>query len=194
MNSFNTKPLSKKMEEQFQKNQLSSDADSDIDKINEEIQEHLGKGDISAAMPLFEKAIHDGDTNEELLNNLGYACWESGHKEKALECFYNAAILKPVDMDILANFVDASYELRQFSLLEEYLRVMANANSKINEYRYLLADCLFKQERHTEARDTLEELILKEPDYPGAQELMAEAKKQCESRTRNDHGISFGKP
>lgn len=177
MNSFNTKPLSEKREEQFQKSQLSSEAGSDIDKINEEIQKHLGKGDVSAAMPLFERAINEGNTNEELLNNLGYACWELGHKEKALECFYNAAILKPVDMDILANFVDASYELRQYSLLEEYLRVMANANPKINEYLYLLADCLLKQERHTEARDTLEELISKEPDYPGAQELMAEAKK-----------------
>ncbi len=177
MNSFNMKPLSENREEQLQENQFSSETGSDIYKINEEIRKYLGKGDISAAMPLFEKAIHDGDTNEELLNNLGYACWESGHKEKALDCFYNAAILKPVDMDILANFVDASYELRQFSLLEEYLRVMANANPKINEYLYLLADCLFKQDRHTEARDTLEELILKEPDYPGAQELMAEAKK-----------------
>ncbi|GEM_PF-6659291 len=177
MNSLNTKPFLEKREEQFQKSQLPSEVNSDIDKVNEEIQKYLEKGDVSAAMPLFEKAIHEGNTNEELLNNLGYACWELGHKEKALECFYNAAILKPVDMDILANFVDASYELRQFSLLEEYLRVMANANPKVNEYLYLLADCLFKQDRHTEAIDALEELLSKEPDYPGAQELMAELKK-----------------
>ena len=179
MNSLNTKPFLEKREEQFQKSQLPSKVNSDIDKVNEEIQKYLEKGDVSAAMPLFEKAIHEGNTNEELLNNLGYACWESGHKEKALECFYNAAILNPADMDILANFVDASYELRQYSQLEEYLRVMANANPKVNEYLYLLADCLFKQDRHTEARDALEELISKEPDYPGAQNLMAEAKKSA---------------
>lgn len=148
-----------------------------IDKVNEEIEKHLQMRNFETAMPLVEKAIQEGNTNSELINSLGYVCWELGHQEKALECFYNAAILNPVDMDSLANFVDASYELKQYSRLEEYLRVMANANPKANEYLYLLADCLFKQDRHTEVRNTLEELISKEPDYPGAQELMAEVKK-----------------
>jgi len=180
MNSFNATPFLEKKEEP-RGSQLLADHRPAMDTANEEIQACLERGDIVAAMPLIQKAVHEGKTNEVLLNNLGYACWESGHREKALECFYNAAILNPVDMDSLANFVDASYELRQYSLLEEYLRTMADATPAAHEYRYLLADCLLRQGRSTEAKDTLERLLSKEPDYPGAGELMVEIE---ESRPR----------
>lgn len=176
MNSFNATPFLEKKEES-RGSQLLADHSPVMDAANEEIQACLERGDIGAAMPLIQKAIHEGKTDEVLLNNLGYACWESGHREKALECFYNAAILNPVDMDSLANFVDASYELRQYGLLEKYLQAMADATPAAHEYLYLLADCLLKQGRHGEAGDALEQLLSKEPDYPGAQELMAGVEK-----------------
>lgn len=173
MGSFNATPFLEK-KEGIGEGRGSTGRGPAIDPVNEEIQMYLERGDIGAAMPLIQKAIDEGNTDEVLLNNLGYACWESGHREKALECFYNAAILNPVDMDSLANFVDASYELGQYSPLEGYLRTMSDANPAAHEYRYLLADCLLRQGRRTEAGETLKGLLSEEPDYPGARELMAQ--------------------
>lgn len=173
-NLFNQQLFSRKWQKNLEVMQLSPESSPISDNLNEVIRKYIEQRDFESAIPLLQRAIQEGNTDAELFNNLGYACWELGQKEKALECFYQAATLNPGDKDILANFFDASYALNQYGLLEEYLRKMSEANPQANEYLYLLADCLFKQDRYLEAKKFLAELISEDPDYPGAKGLMAQ--------------------
>jgi tetratricopeptide (TPR) repeat protein len=137
----------------------------------ESVQALLARGDFASAIPLLERQVAGGKVDGELLNNLGYACWQLGERGRAVDFFMQAAFLDPTNQDSLSNFFAASYETKQFDRLEQYLGLMREGNPAIGEYSYLLAQCLAEQGKQAEARQVLVELAAVDPAHPGAAEL-----------------------
>ena len=187
-NHFNRRLFFRKWGKSILAEQQSSEVRLGDDKLDEKIREYLENRDFEAAMPLLNRSIEAGNTNAELFNNLGYVCWELGQKEKALECFYQAVSLDPGDRDNLSNFFDASYEIGEYYLLEEYLRMMIKTNPQSSEYLHLLAECLFKQDKHLEAERLLTDLISKYPDHTEAGELRNKVREKLEGCCEEDTG------
>lgn len=184
-NEHNRKLFFRKWSKHIQEDQASAGAGIDVGSLNKEIEKCLEDKDFDGAMALIASATEAGITNAGLFNSMGYVCWETGQKEKALDCFSQSMNLEPDDRDNLSNFMDASYELGEFNLLEEHLRVMTDANPKSCEYLYLLSECLFRQDKFAEAEQRLSVLISADQDYPEALELRDRVRERL-----NGNGVS----
>ncbi|MHC1728115.1 MAG: radical SAM protein [Syntrophobacteraceae bacterium] len=90
-----------------------------------------------------------------------------------LQMLCEAAKRDPKDMGAFTAFVHESYRCRRFDLLELWVKELLRAHSRAKELRYLLASCLFEQEKYEEALPVAEELVAGHPDYSSAQPLLA---------------------
>ncbi len=139
---------------------------------NEQIKQLLKNEQFETALSLLKQIISQGVDDAEVFNDTGYAYWQLGFQEKALDYFFRAARIKPDDSDILVNVINVSYDLKKFKELESYFNEMLSANPQANEYLCLLAECLYEQERYEESLEFIEKLLAREPDYPGVAEFL----------------------
>ncbi|MBW1923793.1 MAG: radical SAM protein [Deltaproteobacteria bacterium] len=144
---------------------------ADPQVLNREIRRCLEEGQVEAALPLLDQAFSMGLMDAEMFNNLGFACWELGEKEKALECFYEALLRDPGHKEALDNLVDASGALSSYDHLTSWLEKRLEALPRDPHCLFLLAHCETLQGKSREAAVRLKTLLSIHPDYPGAREL-----------------------
>jgi len=159
--------------------------------LKEQAKEALEKGQFRTALPLVEEALTMGLKDADLFHYLGYTYWHLGRQQEACDYFYQAANMRPDDKDMVANFFDSVYTLSRFDLLETYLREMVVRYPEINEYLYLLAECLFEEGKYIEALDFIKRLIVAEPDHSGLNTLFEKMKgKLNPGLSENVSGVS----
>ncbi len=98
---------------------------------------------------------------------------KSGTAISHLQMLFDAAKREPADMGAFTAFVHESYRSRRFDLLEIRVEELLKTHSRAKELRYLLASCLFEQEKYEKALPVAEELVEEFPDYSSAQPLLA---------------------
>ncbi|MFH1148541.1 MAG: radical SAM protein [Pseudomonadota bacterium] len=185
-NDYNRRLFQQKWEPEQARSETPAVASAESDDVRVKIRKYLEQGDLTTAVLLIQKAIgQSSDGDGELYDYLGYACWQLGEQKRALECFHQAVLLRPDDGDIWANFVDAAYQLSEFKIVEDYLKDVIQANPEMNEYRYILAGCLYKQEKHEEAKDVLMVLLRKDNSHVEARRLLEEINAKGCSRISN---------
>ena len=132
---------------------------SSINQINLVIEEFLNLGEIQNALVLIKEAIAKGIANAVTVNNLGYACWQTGAKDQALICFHKALVLEPAQNTFLCNFIEASYSLKNYDLLSNLLRKLIKEQPDNEDCLFLLADCRKKEGKMDESENLMTPLI-----------------------------------
>lgn len=80
-------------------------------RLNECAREALAAGDTAEAVRMLRGAIHAAPGDARNYNDLGFALWQDGKQEQALECFLMALEKDPNDADARANATDAAAAL-----------------------------------------------------------------------------------
>lgn len=118
--------------------------------------------DYIKAIKILEEHIQKNGPSAQIYNDLGCISWELGDKDTALTCFSESLKLEPKNNDYLLNLIDTSYHSGRYDKLEEHLREKLKNNPESREYKYILADCLMRQKRFSEARNLLNNIREKE--------------------------------
>lgn len=92
-----------------------------IKKLMEWGEERFSKGNVSAAIKIFERILKLDTTNSQALNNLGVIQWQLGDAASAIRTFQSALTLNPKDSDALSNLVQAATETGGFDLINPAL-------------------------------------------------------------------------
>ncbi len=81
---------------------------------------------------------------------------------------HESVMQDPTNIGAFKSFIQQSYSSRHFQLLESCLKELRKTGARAKEICYLLASCLFEQEKYDEASPVAVDLVSRYPDYaPG---------------------------
>jgi len=129
------------------------------DQVQDKFREVLEQKDYISAIELIEERIKREGITAQSYNELGCISWELGDPEIAIRCFTESLRLDPKNNDYLLNLIEASYHSGSYKDLEQIIRDKIGSRPESKEYRYILADCLFRQKRFDEAKEILNTII-----------------------------------
>ncbi|HTP28758.1 MAG TPA: radical SAM protein [Anaeromyxobacteraceae bacterium] len=146
-------------------------APQDPEAIRVRVAAQLEAREYAVAVEGLRAIVVAGKADGETFNQLGFACWNLGDRQLALEFFAKAVERKPVRDETLSNFFDAAYTLGRSDLVERHLRAHPGEGNARPAHAYLLADCLRRQGRREDARSAMAALAELSADYPGLDQL-----------------------
>jgi len=132
----------------------------------------LLEGKNSEAAMAFSNAHKSSPDSVKALSGLGLAYAAMGKQKEAFEQFKAALAIDPEDLTALHELLKASYALDRLDEAEPALLNYLRHHPADSHLLFSLAGLRYRRGRYPESLDVLEQLLLLNPDYEGAPELL----------------------
>jgi len=134
---------------------------------------HLAQERVVDARRAFREAFAIDQQDPKTLSGLGMCEVMQKNYEGAFRYFSQSLDLSPFQLVPIYQLIECSYALGRFDKLEAVLRNYVDNHKDDAQMRFCLAGCLYKQDKTTEARALLMEVLEQLPEHEGAKELLA---------------------
>ncbi|GAB1410717.1 tetratricopeptide repeat protein [Desulfovibrionales bacterium] len=129
------------------------------------------RGNFGEALSLYEKAERISSSDKSLAG-IGLITMEQGNAERAFESYQKALSMNPENLIALFGLVQTSHVLGRTSEAIPPLSLYLELDPHKSDVRYALGGCLVACGRPEEARAHLEQIIVTDPGYAPATELL----------------------
>lgn len=129
------------------------------------------RGDFGQALTLYEKAEHISSSDKSLAG-IGLISMEQGDARRAFDVYQKALSMNPENLVALFGLVQTSHVLGRTSEAIEPLATYLELDPHKSEVRYALGGCLVACGRPEEAKMHLEQIMVTDPAYAPAEELL----------------------
>ncbi len=132
----------------------------------------LQQADYYGSIQLLEKLIAKNPTHDRALCALGMVYERMGQKKRAME-FYETAIRENIENSAaMTSLLNLSYELSEFDEIHTCLLRYLDVHPANLNMRFGLAGILFKMDRWEEARESINQILIFEPQNEDALKLL----------------------
>lgn len=137
----------------------------------------LGKGDNSAAIIHFEKAVAANRKNDRALCGLGMALFHAGRHNEGIVRYQEAMAVNPENPIALSSLVQACYLTKNFALAEKSLAEYLELHPANLGLLFGLAGVYYQQGKFDEAREALDRILIFDPEHGDALMLLERLQK-----------------
>jgi GT2 family glycosyltransferase/MoaA/NifB/PqqE/SkfB family radical SAM enzyme len=115
------------------------------------------QGDTESAELYLNKAISVNPSSGYSYTNMGLLRQEQGKKQEALPLLEKGAILSPLFLDAVSDYLEAALEAGAFEKVEHFLKEAVSLHPNNKRLKYAYIDILLKQKKNGKAQQQKEE-------------------------------------
>ena len=147
----------------------------------------LQKGKWDQAIEGFLQVLEIQQVNDRAWSGLGIAFRQKELKSQAMECFVYALDANVENQLALTNLMELSYEEKKFSECEKILKKYLKLHPANLDILFGLAGIQYKMDKLDGVNETLEKILLFDPDYKDARDLKARLDREISPDGGTEH-------